>query len=118
MLRNSGGPSLLRGRLGVQVVADDHTIDDSLAAHEWDATKREQHGQGPISVQRCVGHTRRRLGTDSRHLQTLEKPFQCRKEKVEKYIMDKGHSCLRGACRGARGAYSGCFFGNHSGRSE
>ena len=30
MLRNSGGLSLLRGRLGVQVVVDNHTIDDSL----------------------------------------------------------------------------------------
>ena len=30
MLRNSGGLSLLRGRLGVQVVVDKHTIDDSL----------------------------------------------------------------------------------------
>ena len=30
MLRNSGGRSLLRGRLGVQVVVDNHTIDDSL----------------------------------------------------------------------------------------
>ena len=33
MSRNSGGLSLLRGRLGVQVVVDKHTIDDSLAAH-------------------------------------------------------------------------------------
>ena len=30
MLRNSGGPTLLRGRLGVQVVVDNHTIADSL----------------------------------------------------------------------------------------
>ena len=55
MLRNTGGLSLLRGRLGLQVVADNHTIDDSLVAHGWDATKRAQHGQGPISVQRCSG---------------------------------------------------------------
>ena len=33
MLRNSGGLSLLRGRLGVQVVVDNHTIDDSLWSH-------------------------------------------------------------------------------------
>ena len=30
VLRNSGGLSLLRGRLGVQVVVDNHNIDDSL----------------------------------------------------------------------------------------
>ena len=40
MLRYSGGLSLLRGRLGVQVVVDNHTIDDSVAAHGWDVTKR------------------------------------------------------------------------------
>ena len=45
MLCKSGGLSLLRGRLGVQVVVDNHIIDDSLAAHGWDATKR---------VQRCT----------------------------------------------------------------
>ena len=38
MLRNSGGLSLLRGRLGVQVVVNNHTIDDSLWLHGWDAT--------------------------------------------------------------------------------
>ena len=47
MLRITGGLSFLRGRLGVQVVVDNHTIDDSPAAHGWDATKRAQHGQGP-----------------------------------------------------------------------
>ena len=33
MLRNSGGLRLLRRRLGVQVVVDNHTIDDSLWSH-------------------------------------------------------------------------------------
>ena len=64
MLRNSGGLSLLRGRLGVQVVVDNHTIDDSLWLHGWDATKRAQHGQGPISVQTYASRTSRRLITD------------------------------------------------------
>ena len=48
MLRNSGSLSLLRGRLGVQVVVDNHTIDDSLAAHGWDATKRAQNGSTKV----------------------------------------------------------------------
>ena len=82
MLRNSGGLSLLRGRRGVQVVVNNHAIDDSLAAHGWDATKRAQHGQGPISVQRYVSHTRRRLLTDVQHLQTVERRFRCRKRRM------------------------------------
>ena len=48
------------------MVVDNHTIDDSLAVHGWDATKRAQHGQGPISVQRYASRTRRRLLTDTR----------------------------------------------------
>ena len=47
MLRNSGGLSLLRGRLGVQVVVDNHTIDDSLWSHGWDGTKGHKMGKGP-----------------------------------------------------------------------
>ena len=73
MLQSSRGLSLLRGRLGVQVVVDNHTIDDSLAAHGWDAIKRAQHRQGPMSVQRYASRTRRRLLTDVQHLQTLER---------------------------------------------
>ena len=68
ILRNSGGPSLLRGRLGVQVVVGNHTIDDSLWLHGWDATKRAQHGQGPIGVQMYASRTRRRLLTDMQYL--------------------------------------------------
>ena len=82
MLRNNGGLRLLRGRLGVQVVVDNHTIDDSLAAHGWDATKRAQHGQGPISVQRYASRTRRRLLTDVQHLKTLERRFRCHKRRM------------------------------------
>ena len=71
MLGNSRGLSLLRGRLGVQVLVDNQTIDDSFAAHGWDATKRAQNGQGPISVPRYASRTRRRLLTDVQHFQTL-----------------------------------------------
>ena len=39
MLRNSGGLSLLRGRLWVQVAVDNPTTDDSLVAHGGYATK-------------------------------------------------------------------------------
>ena len=82
MLRNSGGLSLLRGRLGVQVVVDNHTIDDSLWLHGWDATKRAQHRTGPISVQTYASRTRRRLLTDMQHLQTLQRRFRCRKRRT------------------------------------
>ena len=80
MLRNSRGLSLLRRRLGVQVAVDNHTIDDSLWSHGWDATKRAQNGQGPISVQTYGSRTRRRLLTDMQHLQTLQRRFPCRKK--------------------------------------
>ena len=82
MLRYSGGLSVLRGRPGVQVVVDNHTMDDSLAAHGWDATKRAQHGQGRIIVQRYASHTRRWLLTDMQHLQTLERWFRCRNKRM------------------------------------
>ena len=98
MLRNSGGLSLLRGRLGVQVVVDNHTIDDSLAAHGWDATKRAQNGQGPISVQRYASRTGRRLLTDIQHLQTLERRFRCRKNRIGEYNMTPDHCCMWPGC--------------------
>ena len=82
MLRNSGGLSLLRGRLGVQVVVDNHTIDDSLWSHGSDATKSAQHGQGPLSVKAYASHTCRRLLTDMQHLQTLQQQFRCRKKRT------------------------------------
>ena len=82
MWRNSGGLSLLRGSLGVQVVVHIHTIDDSLWSHGWDATKRAQHGQGPISVQTYASRTRRRVLTDMQHLHTLQRPFRCRKKRT------------------------------------
>ena len=82
MLRNSGGLSLLRGRLGVQVVADNDTIDNSIWSHAWDATKRAQNRQGPISVQRHASRTIRRLLTDMQHLKTLERRFRCRQKRT------------------------------------
>ena len=82
MLRNIGGLSLLQGRLGVQVVVDKRTMDDSLRSHGWDATKRAQNGQGPISVQTYASRTRRRLLTDMQHLQTLQRRFRCRKKRA------------------------------------
>ena len=82
MLRNSRGLSLLRGGLGVQVVVDNHTIEDSLWLHGWDVTKRAQHGQGLISVQTVASRTRRRLLTDMQYLQTLQRQFRCRKKRT------------------------------------
>ena len=82
MLRNSRGLSLLRGRLGMQVVVDNHTIDDSLWLHGSDATKRAQHGQGPISVQTYASRTRRRLLTDMQYLQTVHRRFRCREKRT------------------------------------
>ena len=52
MVCNSGGLSLLRGHLGVEVVVDNHTIGDSLCREGWDVTKRSMRGQGPVTVGR------------------------------------------------------------------
>ena len=82
MLRNSGGLSHLRGRLGAQVVVNNHTIHDSLWSPGWDATKRAQHGQGPRSVQTYPSRTRRQLVTNIQHLQTLQRRFPCRKKQT------------------------------------
>ena len=82
MSRNSGGLNLLLGGLRVQVVVDNHTIDNSFCLHGWDATKRAQHGQGPKSVQMYASRTRRRLLTDMQYLQTLQRRFRCCKRRT------------------------------------
>ena len=64
MLRNSGDTSLLCGRLEVQVVADNHTIDDSLRREGWDVTKRSMPGQGPMNVWRLASRAGKRAFSD------------------------------------------------------
>ena len=71
MLRNSGGLGLLRGRVGVQVVVDNHTMDDSLRAEGWDVTKRSMRGQGPVSVQQLARRARKRALSDLNYVHTL-----------------------------------------------
>ena len=70
MLRNSGVLSLLWGRVGVQVVVDNHTIDDSLATNGWDATKEQSMGKGPLMKKGNPSRTRRRFLTGMQHLRT------------------------------------------------
>ena len=82
ILRKRAGRSLLRGRPEVQVVVDNHTIDDSLWSHWWDPTKRAQNGQGHISVETYASPTRRRLLTDMQHLHTLQQRFWCHKKRT------------------------------------
>ena len=80
MLRNSGGLSLLRGRLRVQVVVDNHTIDDSLRAEGWDVTKRSMRGQGPVTVQQLARRARKRALSDLKYVHTLSQRFKRRKQ--------------------------------------
>ena len=84
MLRNSGGLSLLRGRLGVQVVVDYHTIDDSLCAEGWDVTKRSMRGQGPVTVQQLARRARKRALSDLNYVHTLTQPFRRRKQRKQR----------------------------------
>ena len=48
LLRNGGGRRLQHGRLAVQAVVDNHTIDDSLCGEGWDVTERSMRGQGGV----------------------------------------------------------------------
>ena len=48
MLRNSGGVGILRNRLGLQAVVDNHTIDDSLLRKGWDVSCRAAKAQGAV----------------------------------------------------------------------
>ena len=110
MLRNSGALSLLRGRLGVQVVVDNHTIDDSLHAQGWDVTKRSMCQQGSVTVQQLARWARKRtevranwaqirirkgrgrhsaIGTIRIGHSTATKPTQC---------VEKGWVFLAGTC--------------------
>ena len=84
MLRNSGGLSLLRGRLGVQVVVDNHTIDDSLCAEGWDITKRSMRGQGPVTVQQLARRARKRALSDLNYVHTLTQRFRRRKQRKQR----------------------------------
>ena len=81
MLRNSGVLSLLRGRLGVQVVVDTHTIDDSLREEGWDVAKRSMRGQGPLTVQQFARRARTRVLSDLNHVHTLCQRFRRRKQR-------------------------------------
>ena len=80
MLRNSGGLSLLCGRLGVQVVVDNHTIDDSLCREGWDATKMSMRGQGPVTVRHLARRARNRALTDLNYAQVLSQRFTRRRK--------------------------------------
>ena len=84
MLRNSGGPSLLHGRLGVQVVVDNHSIDDSLRAEGWDVTKRFMCGQGPLAVQQLARRARKRALTNLNYVYTLSQRFRRRKQRKQR----------------------------------
>ena len=82
MLRNSGGLSLMRGRLGVQVVVDNHTIDDSLGREGWDVTKRSMRGQGPVNVRQLARRARKRVLSDLNFVHILKQDFTIRKRRT------------------------------------
>ena len=82
MMRNSGGLTLLCGRLGVQVVVDNHTIDDSLHREGWDVTKRSMYGQGPVTVRQLAGRARKRALSDLNYVDVLSQRFRSRKRRA------------------------------------
>ena len=74
-LRNSGGLSLLRGRLGVLVVVE------SLRREGWDATKRSMCGQGPMTVRHLARRARKRALSDLNYVQDLSHRFRRRRKR-------------------------------------
>ena len=82
MLRNSGGLSLLRGRLGVHIVVDNHTIDDSLRREGWDVTRRSMRGQGPVTVRQLARRARKRAISDLNYIHVLSQRFRLRKRRA------------------------------------
>ena len=71
MLHNSSRLSLLCGRLGVQVVVGNHTIDDILLRQGPSVTKRSMRGQGPVIVQQWARHARKRALSDLNYVLVL-----------------------------------------------
>ena len=82
MSRNSGGPNLLRGRVGLHVVVDNHTIDDSLRREGLDVTKRSMRSQGPLTVRQLARRARKRALSDLNYVQVLSHPFRVRKRQA------------------------------------
>ena len=68
--------------MGVQVVVDNHTIDDSLRAKGWDVTKRSMCGQGPVTVQLLARRARKRALSDLNYVHTLSQCFRRRKQRA------------------------------------
>ena len=82
MLRNSGGLSLLCGRLGVRVVVDNHTIDGSLRREGWDVTQRPMHGQSLVTVRHLASRARKKAPSDVTYVRTPKQLFRCRKRQA------------------------------------
>ena len=76
-LRNSGGLSLLRGRLRVQVVVDNHTI----RAEWWDVAQRSMRGQGPLTVQQLARRARKMALSGLNYVHTLSQRVTRRKQR-------------------------------------
>ena len=81
-LRNSGGLSLLCDRLGMHVLVDNHTIDDSLRREGWDVTKRSMRGQGPVRVQQLARRARKRALSDLNYIRVLSHRLRIRQRRA------------------------------------
>ena len=82
MLRNGGCLSLLRGRLGRQVLVDNHTIDDSLRRAGWDVTKRSMRGQGPVTMRQVARRAHKRALSDLNYVQVFSQWFRICKRRA------------------------------------
>ena len=81
IMRNNEGLSLLRGKLGPQVVMDKDTIDDILRREGWDPTKRDMRGQGPLRVRIYAARARQKALSDQGDIKTLQPRLRARKRR-------------------------------------
>ena len=80
--RNSGGLSLLRCRLGVQVVVDNHTIDCGLRRERWDVTMGSMPGQGPVNVWQLPSRAPKRALSHLNFVDIVKQCFRVRKRQT------------------------------------
>ena len=65
----------------VQVVVDNHTIDDILRREGRDVTKRSMRGQGPVTVRHLVQRARKRALSDRNYVQVLSRRYKRRRKR-------------------------------------
>ena len=67
---------------GVQVVVDNHTIDDTLRQEGWDVTKRSMRRHGPVTLLQLARCARKSALSDLNYVHVLPQRFRLRKRRA------------------------------------